>query len=445
MTRTSFTPSLILAITSVTAALAEPPNWPQWRGPTLNGVAEGSPPIHWSEKENVIWRADLPAWAAATPIVWGERVFVVTPSKLTGPDDFEMARSLRMRSVDNPGGRDVLLQCRSMKDGALIWERKLSPGNALWGKHNMASCSPVTNGKQIIALAGTGQLVAYDMDGAELWRHDLQDMYGPIAPGWGYASSPLLFEDKVVVAVMQGDGPSYVAAFKAVTGDLAWKVERVTDAKRECPDAYTTPTISRVGDRTDLVISGADWVTGHDPASGAERWRAGGLNPEGRGNYRICGSPTVVGEVIYCTSRVSPILAIRGGGTGDVTESGRLWRYDGKGGPDVPTPVCDGKRYYIVDDRGRATCLNARDGEVIWGPERTAEGTVSASPILAGDRVYVVNERGVTTVFKAADKFEIIATNELDDDFTMASPVVVGETILIRTSKALYRISERRE
>lgn len=432
----------LLTVVCCAGAAAAGENWPQWRGPALNSVAQGKPPLRWSETENIKWRVELPAWAAATPIVWENRVFVLTASKLTDPDDFELARRLRMRSVENPGGRDVLLQCRSLKDGALLWEKKVCAGNALFGKHNMASCSPVTDGKHVVALTGTGQLVAFDMDGKEAWRHDLQEKYGSISPGWGYASSPLLYEDKVIVVVMQGGGPSYLAAFNTASGEFVWKTERVTDAARECPDAYTTPTISRSNGRTDIVISGADWVTGHDPATGAERWRASGLNPEARGNYRICGSPTVVGETIFCTSRVDPILAFRAGGSGDVSESHLLWKYDGKGGPDVPSGVSDGQRYYVVDDKGRATCLNARTGALVWGPERTSEGTVSASPVVADGRVYVLNERGVTTVLAAADKFEILATNELEDDFTLSSPVVVGDHLLLRTSKALYCVGD---
>ena len=283
----------------------------------------------------------------------------------------------------DPGGDKLLLLCLSKTDGKILWERELDQGNKLYRKDNNASPSPVTNGTHVCAVTGTGVVKAFDMEGVEIWHKSLKDDYGAFGLGFGYASSPLLHDGKLILEVLHGrrtDAPSYIVAFNATTGEKLWHHERETDAVSESPDAYTTPTLVESNGKTQIVISGADYVTGHDSETGKEIWRAAGLNPERRGNYRIVGSPLVVDGMVYAPTRKKPLLALRTGGTGDVTESHLVWKWEGAGAPDVPTPVCDGKYFYMVDDRGMVTCLDAKTGELIWGPERTAQGVVSSSP-----------------------------------------------------------------
>ena len=184
-------------------------------------------------------------------------------------------------------------------------------------------------------------------------------------------------------------------------------------------------------------------MTGHDPETGEEVWRAGGLNPERRGNYRIVASPVVVGNMVYAPTRKRPLLALAlpAGGSGDVSDS-VVWAWDGPGAPDVPTPACDGTYFYMLDDKGLVTCLKAGTGEVVWGPERTAPGVVSASPLLADGKLYLLNENAVTTVVSAGPEFKILATNELDGTYTLSSPVVSGSQLFIRTATHLYCIGK---
>jgi len=274
------------------------------------------------------------------------------------------------------------------------------------------------------------------MDGNRTWSRDLQEDFGPFGLNFGYASSPLLHDGKLILQVLHGshtDDPSYVLALDARTGETLWRQERETDALAESPDAYTTPAIVENDGEEQIVISGGDYVTGHDPQTGAELWRTAGLNPEKRKNYRIVGSPVVVDNVIYAPTRKRPLLALRPGGE-------LLWKFEGQAAPDVPTPVSDGTYFYIVDDKGLASCLDARTGEMVWGPERTAEGIVSSSPILADGKIYIVNESAVTTVLTAGPEFEILATNELDGSYTLSSPVAIGSQLLIRTGTHLYCI-----
>ncbi|MCH7870643.1 MAG: PQQ-like beta-propeller repeat protein, partial [Planctomycetes bacterium] len=421
-------------------------NWPQWRGPDLNGVSGATGlPTTWSPSENIIWKAALPTWSGSSPIVWGEHVFITSPSATPTDAKPAVRRRLpgRMGGRSDPGGPDLLLFCFNARDGSLRWKKKLGSGNRLFGKHNMASPSPVTDGTRVVTMIGTGLVAAFDFDGKQLWQRDLAADYGEPAPAWGYGSSPILYEGKVIVPVMHGSNtstPSYVVALDIENGKTVWKVARKTDAARECPDAYTTPVISRHDGRTDLVILGADYVTGHDPATGKEIWRAGGMNPEGRGNYRIVASPVAVAGMIFTPTRQKPFLAFRAGGTGDVSESHRLWSFSKSAVPDVPTPVCDGKYLYMVNDRGIVACLDARSGEVIWGPKRTAVGTVSASPVLADGKLYITNEVATTTVLQAGPEFKVLATNKLNDAYTISSMAVIDSRIFLRTSTHLLCI-----
>ncbi len=435
---------LLTALLLVTPCLAAGDDWPQWRGPTLNGASpSGNLPTTWSTTENIAWRTKLPAWAGSTPIVHGNRIFLTSPSAEDGASG-EVTRKWR-GGRSTPGGPDLLLISLDRASGKILWKKTITSGNTLFGKHNMASPSPVTDGRHVWALTGTGVIAAFDYEGNEVWNHDLQEDYGKFGQGWGYAASPLYHDGLVIVAVLhgaRGEGGSYLVAFDGATGKVAWKVDRRTDAERECPDAYTTPIIVAHGGREDLVISGADYVTGHDPKTGKERWRAGGLNPEKRGNYRICGTPTFVDGLIYCTSRQRPILALKAGGEGDVTTSHLAWKFDGKKGPDVPSVVSDGKYMYMADDRGFASCLDAKTGEVVWGPERTTQGTYSSSLILGDGKWYITNENGVTTVLATGPEFKILSVNDLEDAYTISTPAIAGDQILVRTSEYLYCIGE---
>lgn len=208
----------------------------------------------------------------------------------------------------------------------------------------------------------------------------------------------------------------------------------------ESPDAYTTPVLFEHDGKAQILISGGDYVTGHDPQTGREIWRAGGLNPQKRPNYRIVGTPVAAEGIIFAPTRKKPLLALRTGGEGDVTTSHLVWTYEGSAGPDVPSPVQDGTYFYMVDDRGLVTCLDAKTGTLIWGPEETTEGIVSASPILSEDRMYILNEKAVTTVAGVGKEFKVLAINELDGTYTLASPAVSGSQMFIRTSTHLYCI-----
>ena len=396
-------------------------NWPQWRGPQLNGTSdERNLPLKWSATENLSWKLPLPDRSGSTPIVWGERVFLNVAE-----------------------GDSLFLWCVDRNKGALAWKRLLGGGNHRERKQNMSSPSPVTDGKSVYVMTGTGVLKGFDFEGRELWARDIQKDYGAFGLQWGYASSPLLHEDALYVQVLHGmktDEPSYVLRINRATGKTVWKVERPTDAIMESPDAYTTPTLLRHAGKTEIVITGGDVVTGHDPATGKELWRAGGLNPENAPFYRIVASPVVHDGIIYAPTRVKPLLAFRAGGRGDITKSHLVW--SAPFGPDVPTPVTDGKYFYIVGDKGIVWCLDAKTGKEIYGPVRIKPGDYSASPVLADGKIYATSEEGLTTVIRAGEKFEVLAENSLNE-YCLSSPAVSDGQIFIRTSGHLYCIGKR--
>jgi outer membrane protein assembly factor BamB len=412
---------LILFVVVLGTASLAAEHWPQWRGPMLNGVsAEKNLPLRWTATENVTWKLPVPERSGSTPIVWGDHVFL----------NVGEGANLSLWSVDRTSG-------------AVRWKRPLSGGNRRMMKQQMSSPSPVTDGQSVWVMTGTGVLKAFDLAGKELWGRDIQTDYGRFGLQWGYASSPLLFDDSLYVQVLHGmhtDDPSYLLRIDKASGKTRWHVVRPTRARFESPDAYTTPALLRYGGSTEIVITGGDVVTGHDPATGRELWRADGLNPRNDGSYRIVASPVVHGDLLFAPSRERPMLALKPGGRGDVTSSHVLWSFNN--GPDVPTPVSDGTYLYSINDRGIMYCLEARTGKTVYGPQRLRNATYSGSAVLADGKIYITDEDGVTTVVRSGPKFELLAENDLGD-YTLSSPAVSDGQIFIRTASFVYAIGKR--
>ena len=411
----------VVALLFVAFTVARADNWPQWRGPNLNGVSnEKNLPVKWTVEENVSWKVPLPGYSGSTPIIWRDRIF------------------LNVADGDN-----LFLWCLNKSNGEVLWKKPLGSGNVKMRKQNMSSPSPVTDGRSVYVMTGTGILKGFDFNGKELWTRDIQKEYGQFGLQWGYASSPLLFDDSLYVQVLHGmktDDASYVMRIDKKTGKTLWKVDRPTNAIRESPDSYTTPALLRYGKTTEIVITGGDCVTGHDPATGKELWRANGLNPHNDPSFRIVASPIIFDNIIYAPTRIKPLLALKAGGRGDITSSHVLWST--ANGPDVPTPVTDGKYFYIVNDRGIMFCLDAKTGAEVYVQQRIKPGTYSASPVLADGKIYITNEDGMTTVVAAGPKFEVLAENPLND-YVLSSPAISDGQIFIRTAAHLYAIGKK--
>ncbi len=412
--------ALGLIVVSFTLTFAE--NWPQWRGPLLNGVSnEKNLPQQWSNAQNIAWKLTLPGLSASTPAIWGDNIFLNVPE-----------------------GDEFYLWCVDKKQGSMLWKKPLrGRKNELrtHPKHDPSSPSPVTDGKNVYVLNAIGSLHSFDFAGNGVWTRELQKDYGQFNLRFGYASSPLLFEDSLYVQVLrETNEPSYILKIDKKTGKTSWKVDYLEGASIKAADSYATPTILRHAKGVELVIHGTDQITGHDLTTGKELWRVGGLSPEGPAS-RIAASPVVADGIIYSPAAVRPMLALRAGGEGNITDSHRLW--SSANGPDIPTPVTDGKYFYIVNDKGIMRCLDAKTGQIIWGPKRLKPGEYSGSPVLADDKIYITNEEGLTSVVKAGPNFELLAENDLGDR-CLSSPAISDGQIFIRTAKSLYCIGKRR-
>lgn len=398
-------------------------NWPAWRGPGGDGVSqEKNLPTRWSPSDNIAWKLALPQWSGATPVIWGDVIFL---------------------NVAEADGDLLSLWAIKRANGDILWKRPISRGNNKQRKQNMSSPSPVTDGTTVWIMTGTGILKAFDFQGNERWVRDIQKDYGAFGLNWGYANSPLLFEGDLIVPVLHGmktDAPSYLLRIDGASGKTEWRVERPTNAIHESPDAYITPAVARVGKGHEIIINGADVVTGHDPATGRELWRANGLNPDNNPAYRIVASPVTYGDLVIAPTRERPLLLLKAGGRGDVTTSHKLWEFHN--GPDVPTPVTDGTYLYVVNDRGIAFCVELKTGKTVYGPERLTPGTYSASPVLADGKIYITSEDGITSVYRAGPKFEVIAENKMDD-YTLSSIAVKEGQLFLRTAGWLWVIGDR--
>lgn len=405
----------------ILAPVAQAENWPQWRGPRMDGTSiEKNLPVKWSATENVVWKLPLPNRSGSTPIVWGDSIFL---------------------NVAHEG--KVELWTVNGKDGSVLWKKHLSDGDQQMRKHNMSTPSPVTDGKLVWVLTGTGVLKCFDFSGNEKWSRNIQKEYGQFGLNHGYGSSPLLDGAFLYVQVLHGmktDDPSYVLKIDAASGKTVWRVERPNNAVMESPDSYTTPLIASFGGKRELIISGADVVTGHDLSTGKELWRGGGFNPGNNPFHRIIASPVVSGDHVYTPTRVKPFIAYRAGGSGDITSTHQLWQF--QNGPDVPSPGIDETYLYLVTDRGVVYCLDRKTGKEVYGGQRLKTGTYSSSPVIADGKIYISNEDGVTSVFRIGPKFELLAENDTPE-YTLSSVAVSNGRLFVRTAGHLYCIGRK--
>jgi outer membrane protein assembly factor BamB len=415
--------SLVTLLLAAFSPLAHAADWPQWRGPDLNGTSpEKNLPLKWSQEENITWKLPVTSRSGSTPIIWGDYIFLM--------------------DADSDFSGNLEVWCVDRNKGQILWKRPLGGGNRQVRKGNMISNSPVTDGKTVWVLTGTGILKALDFKGNELWGRDIQQDYGRFGQNWGYGSSALLYEDSLYVQVLQGmrtKDPSYILRIDSKTGKTLWRVERPSPAIQESPDAYTTPAIYKDTKRTELIITGGDVITGHDLATGKELWRGTGFNPTDRRDFRVIASPLIYDGMVYAPTRNKPLLAFQLA-RGDGESPKQIFSFDH--GPDVPTPVCDGKLFYSVNDQGILWALDAKTGAEVYGGQRLKAATHSSSPTLADGKLYIVNEDGLTSVVKAGRQFEVLAENLLDG-YTLSSPAVSEGQIFIRTDKFLYAIGKR--
>jgi outer membrane protein assembly factor BamB len=437
--------SVPLMIWLVAFAPVSAENWPHWRGPTSTGTStEVNLPERWSDTENVAWRASVRGLGISSPIVWGDQVFVTSqigrsarrpgshPSLVQGGNPAESGERALGSATASPSDRvSFLVTALSRLDGKRLWEYELASEGRLaevHDKHNLASSSPVTDGKRIYAWFGTGQIVALEMTGKVVWSRHLGREYAPFDINWGHSSSPALFNDSLILLCYH-QPTAHLVNLDAATGKTRWRVERGRDIH-----SYSTPLVVPSATGPELIVNSSEGVSGHSPSSGQLLWHIQESN-----RFPI-PMPIFHDGMIYTTRgyRSGPYMAIRPGGKGDISKSHVQWRID-TGAPYVSSLVYYEGLLYMAGDVGVLSAMDAKTGQRIW-QERTG-GVFTASPVAADGKVYLLSEDGHTIVLAAGKVPRVLARNRLAAR-QLASPAISGGRLFIRTDDAVIAIGK---
>lgn len=403
-------------------------NWPQWRGPTNNGLAFiKDPPTKWSKTENVAWRTPLPGQAGSTPVLWGDKLFLSSAEE-----------------------EDLVVMCVDTS-GNVLWKKTLGTGNkvARVDEGNLASASPSTDGKHVWVFVGSGDLACYNFDGSVVWQKNLQEAYGKFDIQFGMSSTPVLEGDKLYFQLIHGDGDpktreALVLALDKSTGAEVWKQSRPSEAHSENEHSYASPIVYRDEHRSFLLTHGADYSIAHDLEDGHEIWRCGGLHPPSRYDptLRLVSSPAAVpGLIMIPSAKQGPISAVRPDGIGDITKNDefKLWTYPIT--PDVPSPLIWDDLVYLCRENGNLITLEAATGKELYH-KRTHANRHRSSPIYCDGKIYLTSRDGVTSVVKAGKEFELLESNNIEEDVS-ASLVFADGRIYLRSYQALWAIGTK--
>jgi outer membrane protein assembly factor BamB len=384
--------------------------WSRWRGPSGQGVVPGGQYVdRWSETGPFKWKVAVSGRGNSSPVVWGDRIFFTT--------------------AYDQGQRTSLLAFRR-SDGKRLWETFVPQKSVehVHAKNGHASATPVTDGQRVYASFGTHGLMATDLDGKLLWHAPV----GTLENYHGSAGSPVLYRNSVIIYQDAGSSASFVAAFDTRTGKTLWRTPRSETV------GWGTPVVVRAGNRDELIVSSERRVYAYDPATGKQLWTVAGLTRE------VIPTPVVGHDLVFCSSgRAGPTLAIRPGGTGDVTSTHVAWSTP-KGSPFVPSGVIAGEVLYLVNDmQSIVTAYEARTGTLLFQGrmgEAKREG-FSASPVFVNGKVFFTNDDGETFVLEAAREFKLLHVNRIGEP-TYASPALVDGVWYVRTASSLLAIAK---
>jgi len=412
--RLSHVVSLGIVISFAQTVLAE--NWPQFRGPRGLGISqEQDLPITWSETENVVWKTAMPGYGSSSPIALDGKLYVTCYS------GYGMAsKSGRMEDLT------LHFVCVDAKTGEIIWNERIKPTlpeSKRVREHGYAAQTPVTDGEYLYVFFGKSGVFKFDLQGNQIWRTSV----GTKTHGWGCGTSPLLYENLVIVNASV-ESKSLVAIDKATAKEV-WRAGGMASS-------WNTPHLVEVPNgKHELAVTVKGWILGFDPKTGNELWRC-----EAVPDY-ICPSIVSHKGVLYALGgRSSKAIAVRSGGRGDVTDTHKLWQADV--GANVCSPVVhDGHLYWVSDRNRTAYCLSLADGLVKYS-ERVGPQPY-ASALLADGRLYIVTRNGGTLVLAAKPQFEQLALNKLEDGSTFnASAIVCNATLILRSDENLYGIKK---
>jgi len=381
--------------------------WPNWRGPSGQGIVDGTGyPDTWSDTENVLWRATVPGRGHSSPIVWDNQIFLTTA--------YDDGTKMTLLSYDRSGG-------------ALLWEAAVpfASREHIYDKNSHASATPVTDGELVFASFGQQGLMATDLEGNLVWHAKIEDLDNY----HGSAGSPILYKDTVII-YQDHRGDSFVAAFDKQTGEVVWRTER------QWMTGWGTPIVIDAGERDELIVSSQSNVYGYDPNTGEELWTVEG------NMFEVIPTPAVGHGMVFVSSgRAGPTMAIRPGGSGDVTDTHVVWSTP-KGSPFVPSPIVVGEYLYMINDMmSIVTTYEAKTGKLMYQGRlgRASREGFSASPIAVDGKIFFTNDDGQTFVLEQGPEFNLLHINELNAG-TLASPALVDGVWYFRTDSELIAI-----
>ena len=428
--------SVILTLLSVCELSAE---WNQWRGPSGAGISRAKAlPTQWSEKKNVKWKTALPGRGWSSPVIEGDRIWVTVAHEFLASEE-----DSKKRLKGNTGSQPLTVLetarfhaiCVDRDSGRILHDVELFSVNEPQWVHrynSYASPTPIIDKGRVYCHFGTYGTACVDgSSGKVIWKNlDIHCMHEN-----GPGGSPVIVGD-VIFFHMDGSDKQYVTALNKNDGKLAWRTDRSgkLHSNPQLKKAYSTPLVTRRGEKAELISAGANWVYGYDPLTGDEKWK---VDYERLGFSNVARPVTGNGMLFLSTCFMrAEMLGISLKGKPEI-----VWRYR-KSVPSSPSPIfVDGLLFFVGDSGGLVTCLEAKSGKLVWS-ERIASGKYWAAPFVAAGRIYFHSEEGVTTVIRAGREFEVIAENSLDGKL-MASAAVAGDVLFLRTDKALYSISNK--
>jgi len=412
-------PAALGLLATILAASAVAEDWASWRGPGFSGSRPGENyPTHW-ERDGLAWKVGLPGKGASSPIVWKDRIFVTSPSE----------------------GSDAVLAFD--REGKKIWTTKL--GDVRAPKHRKlgtsSNASPVTDGNGVFVYFKSGTLAALEMDGTVRWQRDLTEEFGPEKLYWDAGSSPVVMGEFLVLPRLHA-GDSFVAGFDKATGEIRWQQARNYEVPAENDNGYTTPVPIRHDEKDALLVWGSDHLTAHALADGALLWSCGGFNAAGMKMWPAIATPVVVGDIAVVPvgrddRSQAQVHGIRLGGSGDVTETHRVWKREDLG-VFVASPIAYEGKVYLLRNKGAVACLDPTDGSTLWEAEfpKSADAYY-ASPVIAGGILYAAREDGMVFSARVGDAFELLGENDMGEQI-LATPVPFDGRLLIRGSEHLF-------
>lgn len=430
-------PYALIAFALGLSSIASAAEWHNWRGPNQDGSSDATGvPASFSPKDNVRWSAEMPGSAASTPIIAGGKVFV---------------------SSTDEANKKLLAMAYDLKSGKQLWSHVVGEGLNQDNRSNFAGASPVTDGKHVVFFYGTGDMAVFDVDGKEIWRKNIQKEYGSFYFLWTFSTSPVLHEGNIILQVLQrdtkvhkfqkdaGNQLSYLLALKLANGEEVYKVDRPDEAKAEAKEAFSTPVIHTHNGKTELLVTGGDCISGHDPATGKELWRWGTWNPTKIGHWRLVPSPVAGnGIVLACAPKKAPVYALKLGGSGTLDDSAIAWQSEDKSpvSSDVSTPLFYKDLFYVLhSDKKSIACVEPATGKVLWNEELNCKGKIEASPTAAEDKIYFISHHGEAFVIAAGPEFKLLHQTNMGpgrNGRVRSSVALTDGAAIIRTDAKLF-------